>query len=87
MLKRKIAQLEVDAVRSRMNPHFLFNALSSIQNLINEKQIEQANQFLSQFGDLVPVGCPAPVHDDGRTFPLHLAGMKIGFIGVAPREL
>ncbi len=53
VLKRKIAQLEVDAVRSRMNPHFLFNALSSIQNLINEKQIEQANQFLSQFGDLV----------------------------------
>jgi len=52
-LKRKMAQLEVDAVRSRMNPHFLFNALSSIQNLINKKQIEEANLFLARFGDLV----------------------------------
>ncbi|TSA36977.1 MAG: histidine kinase [Porphyromonadaceae bacterium] len=50
ILKRKMAQLEVDAVRSRMNPHFLFNALSSIQNLINKKQIEEANLFLARFG-------------------------------------
>ncbi len=53
ILKRKMAQLEVDAVRSRMNPHFLFNALSSIQNLINKKQIEEANLFLARFGELV----------------------------------
>ncbi|MDD4645095.1 MAG: histidine kinase [Bacteroidales bacterium] len=53
VLKRKMTQLEVDAVRSRMNPHFLFNALSSIQNLVNKNQIEQANLFLSKFGDLV----------------------------------
>jgi sensor histidine kinase YesM len=53
ILKRKISQLEVDAVRSRMNPHFLFNALSSIQNLINKKQIEEANLFLARFGELV----------------------------------
>ncbi|MCX6226902.1 MAG: histidine kinase [Bacteroidia bacterium] len=52
-LKRRMAQLEVDAVRSRMNPHFLFNALSSIQNLINKKQIEEANLFLARFGELV----------------------------------
>ncbi len=52
-LKRRMAQLEVDAVRSRMNPHFLFNALSSIQNLINRKQIEEANLYLARFGDLV----------------------------------
>ena len=52
-LRRRMAQLEVDAVRSRMNPHFLFNALSSIQNLINRKQIEEANLYLARFGDLV----------------------------------
>jgi hypothetical protein len=52
-LNRKIAQLEVDAVRSRMNPHFLFNALSSIQNLINRGQTEAANLYLARFGDLV----------------------------------
>ena len=52
-LKRKMAQLEVDAVRSRMNPHFLFNALSSIQNLVNRNQIEEANLYLARFGELV----------------------------------
>ncbi len=52
-MKRRMAQLEVDAVRSRMNPHFLFNALSSIQNLVNRNQIEEANLYLARFGELV----------------------------------
>ena len=52
-LKRKIAQLEVDAVRSRMNPHFLFNALGSIQNLVNKGKNQEASQYLARFGDLV----------------------------------
>ncbi len=52
-LKRRIAQLEVDAVRSRMNPHFLFNALGSIQNLVNRGKNQEASQYLARFGDLV----------------------------------
>jgi hypothetical protein len=52
-LKRKIAQLEVDAVRSRMNPHFLFNALGSIQNLVNKGKNQEAGLYLARFGDLV----------------------------------
>jgi len=52
-LKRKIAQLELDAVRSRMNPHFLFNALGSIQNLVNRGKNKEASLYLARFGDLV----------------------------------
>jgi LytS/YehU family sensor histidine kinase len=52
-LKRKIAQLELDAVRSRMNPHFLFNALGSIQNLVNKGKNKEASLYLARFGDLV----------------------------------
>ncbi len=52
-LNRKMAELELGAVRSRMNPHFLFNALSSIQNLVNGNEIEKANLYLADFGDLV----------------------------------
>jgi LytS/YehU family sensor histidine kinase len=52
-LMRKIAQLEVDAVRARMNPHFLFNALGSIQNLVNQGKNSEASQYLARFGDLV----------------------------------
>ena len=52
-LKRKIAQLELDAVRSRMNPHFLFNALGSIQNMVNRGKNQEASLYLARFGDLV----------------------------------
>lgn len=51
--KRKIAQLEIDAVRSRMNPHFLFNALGSIQNLVNRGKSKEASLYLARFGELV----------------------------------
>jgi len=52
-LRRKLAELELGAVKSRMNPHFLFNSLSSIQNLVNGNEIEKANLYLAEFGDLV----------------------------------
>jgi hypothetical protein len=52
-IKRKMAELELDAVKSRMNPHFLFNSLSSIQNLVNGNEIEKANLYLAEFGELV----------------------------------
>ena len=52
-LKRRIAQLEVDAVRARMNPHFLFNALGSIQNLVNKGKNQEASIYLARFGELV----------------------------------
>ncbi|MBT3243392.1 MAG: histidine kinase [Bacteroidetes bacterium] len=53
VLKRKMAELELDAVRSRMNPHFLFNALTSIQNLINHNEIDKANTYLAKFAKLI----------------------------------
>lgn len=46
------AQLQLDAVRSQLNPHFLFNALAGIQNLMNTDQSEQANRYLTRFARL-----------------------------------
>ncbi len=50
--KKDIAQLQLDAVRSQLNPHFLFNALSGIQNLMNKMEIDQANRYLTKFARL-----------------------------------
>ena len=36
-----------------MNPHFIFNALSSIQGLINKQDIKGANNYLSDFAKLM----------------------------------
>lgn len=51
--KRRIKELEIKAVRSQMNPHFIFNALNSIQSLINGNQYKEANIYLSKFAVLL----------------------------------
>ena len=45
--------LELKSIRSQLNPHFIFNALSSIQGLINNNEIDKANIYLSEFGSLM----------------------------------
>ncbi|PIA79611.1 hypothetical protein BFR04_01840 [Gaetbulibacter sp. 4G1] len=52
-LKRKIVEMQLKSIRSQMNPHFLFNALSAIQNLINKGSHDQANHYLTEFSQLM----------------------------------
>ena len=51
--RRQILELELKSIRSQMNPHILFNALSSIQNLIRKKDNQTADRYLTQFAGLV----------------------------------
>jgi two-component sensor histidine kinase len=53
LLKNKIKDLEIKAIRSQMNPHFMFNALNSIQSLINNYQYKEANVYLEKFSLLM----------------------------------
>nr|WP_068890048.1 histidine kinase [Pedobacter panaciterrae] len=50
--QKNIAKLQLNSIRSQLNPHFLFNALSGIQNLMNKNEIDNANQYLSKFARL-----------------------------------
>lgn len=50
--QKDMTQLQLDAVRSQLNPHFLFNALAGIQNLMNKTDIDQANRYLVKFARL-----------------------------------
>ncbi len=36
-----------------MNPHFVFNSLNSIQNLVNKNKIEETNIYLSEFAGMM----------------------------------
>ncbi len=45
--------LKQKLLRAQMNPHFLFNSLSSIQNFIVTEKPEMATQYLSKFSKLV----------------------------------
>lgn len=51
--KRKLTEMQLKGIRAQMNPHFLFNALSAIQNLINKGDNEKANHYLTEFSQLM----------------------------------
>jgi hypothetical protein len=50
--QKDTAKLQLNSIRSQLNPHFLFNALSGIQNLMNKNEIDHANKYLSKFARL-----------------------------------
>lgn len=45
--------VEHDLLQLQMNPHFIFNALNSIQSFISENDSYQAELFLSRFANLM----------------------------------
>ncbi len=54
-IRQQLRSSQLTALRSQMNPHFLFNSLNSIQEFIilNEKKL--ANEYLSKFSRLMRV--------------------------------
>jgi tetratricopeptide (TPR) repeat protein len=51
-LERDKMLYELNALKAQMNPHFLFNALNSIQELFMTGESRQANEYLGKFSDL-----------------------------------
>ncbi|MDB5156107.1 MAG: hypothetical protein JWR50_814 [Mucilaginibacter sp.] len=49
---KEMIGLKLRSIRAQLNPHFMFNALTSIQNLINKNNISGANYYLSKFAGL-----------------------------------
>ncbi len=54
-LKQKIAETEMMALRAQMNPHFIFNSLNSIREMILSNENKEASHFLSKFAHLIRV--------------------------------
>lgn len=46
---KEIINLQLGSVRAQLNPHFVFNALAGIQNLVNKNEMENANKYLVRF--------------------------------------
>lgn len=52
-LERKIQYLKADALKSQMNPHFIFNALNAIQLFFIKNDQESAMKYLTKFSKLI----------------------------------
>jgi tetratricopeptide (TPR) repeat protein len=51
--KKQTLQLELRSLRAQMNPHFIFNSLSSIHRFIWSNNPEEASDYLTKFSRLM----------------------------------
>lgn len=51
--EQKSSILEQKLLRSQLNPHFIFNALNSIQQFIVKQQNEKAERYLAKFSKMI----------------------------------
>jgi ligand-binding sensor domain-containing protein len=51
--KGKLAEVEMTALRSQMNPHFVFNCLNAVKSLVLQDKNEEAATYITKFARLV----------------------------------
>ena len=53
--EKRLIELESEALRAQMNPHFIFNSLNSIKAFIIRNEAESAADYLTLFAELIRV--------------------------------
>ena len=51
--RNRVTELEMEALRAQMNPHFIFNSLNSINWFIQQNNRAKASEYLTKFSKLV----------------------------------
>ena len=54
-IDKLMAEYEIKALHAQMNPHFIFNCLNSIREMILSNENQQASHYLSKFAHLIRV--------------------------------
>ncbi|GAA4325727.1 histidine kinase [Pontixanthobacter gangjinensis] len=52
-IQKRFEETKMEALLAQMNPHFIFNAMNSIQNYIMDSDIDNATTFLDDFSRLI----------------------------------
>jgi ligand-binding sensor domain-containing protein len=52
-LDKQLLQTEMKALHAQMNPHFIFNCLNSIREMILHNENKEASHYLSRFAQLI----------------------------------
>ncbi|HMJ46375.1 MAG TPA: histidine kinase [Ferruginibacter sp.] len=63
-LDKLLSQTEMKALHAQMNPHFIFNCLNSIREMILNNENKEASHFLAKFAQLIRV----TLDQSGKTF-------------------
>ena len=66
-LKQQATELEMQALRAQMNPHFIFNCLSSINRFIFKNETKGASDYLTRFSRLIRM---VLMHSQKKLIPL-----------------
>ncbi|RKT01956.1 sensor histidine kinase [Chryseobacterium defluvii] len=51
--EKKIAELELQAIKAQINPHFIYNCLNSIQFLLYKKDYTETENYLEIFSQMI----------------------------------
>ncbi|MBP6430176.1 MAG: histidine kinase [Ferruginibacter sp.] len=51
--EKRLTELEMQALKAQINPHFVFNCLNSIKGFIYDKDYMQADKYLDKFSELM----------------------------------
>jgi sensor histidine kinase YesM len=52
-INQQLAEAQLSALQTQMNPHFIFNSLNSIKRMILDNQQEEASRYLSKFAHMI----------------------------------
>lgn len=52
-IQQQLHELEMKALKAQMNPHFIFNALNSIQSLVANGREQESLRYISKFAKLL----------------------------------
>ena len=76
--QKQLSELEMQALRAQMNPHFIFNCLNSINRFIIKNDAEKAADYLTKFAKLIRIilqqsGKPyVPLEDELKCLQLYM---------------
>lgn len=89
----ELATLRQKAFTTLINPHFIFNALNSVQNYINRQDRQAANRYLADFASLIRKNFDAaqqafiPLNKELESIKLYLQLEQMRFPGKFDYEL
>lgn len=52
-IQKRLVETKMEALQSQMNPHFIFNAMNSIQNFIIDNNTDDALMYMGEFSKII----------------------------------